>query len=246
LMTTRLFEELCSIIKKTEMSIRTVPGTSIRNTSADRTLYTPPVGEDVLRVKLANLERFIHAKDDIDPLIKMAVIHYQFEAIHPFTDGNGRTGRIVNVLYLMQQGLLHQPILYLSRSIIERKSEYYERLRGVTERQEWTEWILFILECMNHTARFSITLVHDIAREMHRFADRAKRMAPRAYSRELVDLLFEQPYCKISFLEERGIAKRLTATKYLNDLVDCGLLQTEKVGRDRLFINRGLVEILSR
>ena len=218
-LTTRLFEELFQIIKETSAGVRQTPGTKLANPMGE-VIYTPPEGETVIRDKLANLETFLYAKDGIDPLIKLAVIHYQFEAIHPFTDGNGRTGRIVNILYLIEAGLLDIPVLYLSRHIIDHKNDYYTGLRQVTER------ILAIRDALNESI------------------ERVRIDLPKIYSKDLMELLFRQPYCKIRFLEAAGIAQRKTASNYLQELARIGLLSPIKAGREMYYLNTALLKIL--
>jgi len=244
-LTTNLFIHLVGIIKGRDMGIRRVPGTKL--TGADgQIVYTPPDGEDRLRHLLGNLEQFIHDDGDgLDPLLKLAVIHYQFEAIHPFGDGNGRTGRILNILYLVDKGLLELPVLYLSRYIIRNKPAYYEGLRGVTEQGAWEDWILYLLRGVETMARETRESIQAIQALMIDSAEIARREAGKAYSKDLVELVFEQPYCKIRFLEERGIAKRQTASSYLKAFADAGLLRPVKVGREVYYINDRLLALLT-
>lgn len=242
-LTSRLYEEIYQIIKETRAGIRATPGTKLANSSHE-IIYTPPEGEQVIREKLANLEQFLYAQNDIDPLVKLAVMHYQFEAIHPFTDGNGRTGRILNILYLIEEGLLDIPILYLSRYIIENKNAYYLGLRKVTEESAWEPWILYILEAIEQTARMTRERILTIRDLMNESIERVKKELPKIYSKDLMELLFRQPYCKIRFLEEAGIAQRQTAVAYLRELARIGLLHSMKVGREYYFINYNLLEIL--
>lgn len=240
-----LFIELVDIIKGQSMGIRRVPGTKLTGVGGE-VVYTPPEGEHLLRDKLANLERFIHDHGDgLDPLVKLAVMHYQFEAIHPFPDGNGRAGRIINILYLVEKGLLELPILYLSRYIIRNKTAYYEGLRKVTEEGAWEEWVLYILagiEEMAQETRAQIEHIRDLMEEMGK---EAQEKAGKAYSKDLVELIFEQPYCKIRFLEERGIAMRQTASTYLKTFADAGLLHPVKAGREMYYINHRLLRALA-
>lgn len=244
-LTTVLFEEMFQIIKESSAGIRRTPGTKLANQQGD-VIYTPPEGEAIIRDKLADLERFIHADDDIDPLVKLAVMHYQFEAIHPFTDGNGRTGRIINILYLIERGLLDLPILYLSRYIIDHKSDYYVGLRQVTEAGAWEPWILYILEAvelMARTTREKILAIRDL---MHDFGEQMKRYAPRIYSKDLVEVIFRQPYCKIRFIEQAGLGHRETASIYLKKLESIGLLRAFKAGRELYYLNDPLLDILRK
>jgi Fic family protein len=176
----------------------------------------------------------------------MALMHYQFEAIHPFYDGNGRAGRILLILYLVMADLLEIPILFLSRFIIQRKSDYYRRLRGVTERDEWEAWLLYMLEAVEATARETTERINAIYRLLVETLEKAKRVLPkRTFSKELIELIFEQPYCKIRFVEQAGMAKRLTATRYLRDLEHAGLVRCIKRGTELVFINQALWKLLT-
>lgn len=242
-LSTNLFIELVGMIKQSNLGIRKVPGTKIAD-SRGAVVYTPPEGETRLRDLLTNLERFMHADDDVDPLVKLAVLHYQFEAIHPFTDGNGRTGRLVNILYLLEKGLLKLPVLYLSHFIIQNKSDYYSSLRNVTEHNAWEPWILYMLEAIVVTARQTRIKIFRIRDAMEAARELVRTKAPKIYSKGLIELVFELPYCKIRFLEQRGIAKRQTASVYLKTLVDIGLLQSMKAGREVYYLNAPLLEIL--
>jgi len=242
-------ELICSTIKAAQMSVRRVPGTALANPATGEVIYTPPDGEERLRALLANWERFLHGHDaaaGLDPLVRLAVAHYQFEAIHPFTDGNGRTGRVLNSLLLVYYGLLPQPILYLSRFIIARKDDYYALLAGITRKQAWEPWILFMLEGIAETAAWTNMKIVDIRSLLAQAADRVKMAAPRIYSRELVEAVFEQPYCRISTLVGAGIAGRQAASRYLKTLVSIGLLEERAVGREKLFVNTRLVDLLTQ
>ena len=243
---TRTAEQVCTRIKGTEMQVRRVPGTALANQATGEVIYTPPVGENVLRSKLANWERYLHEARDVDPLIRMAVGHYQFEAIHPFTDGNGRTGRIINSLYLVQEELLTLPILYLSRYIIRNKAEYYRLLLDVTRNQAWEPWILYVLHGVEDTARWTTEKISAIRHLAALTVTHVKQAAPKIYSRELVDLIFDLPYCRIQNLVERNIAGRQAASRYLKQLVEIGVLQERAVGRDKLFIHPKLMHLLTR
>jgi len=242
-LSTRLFEELFQIIKETTAGVRRTPGTKLANSHGE-IIYTPPEGEAVIRDKLANLEKFLYDQADLDPLVKLAVMHYQFEAIHPFTDGNGRSGRIVNILYLIEAGLLDIPVLYLSRHIIDHKSEYYVGLKQVTENQAWESWILYMLDAIEQTARATRERILGIRDLMHEGIERVKKELPKVYSKDLLELLFRQPYCKIRFLEEAGIAQRQTASTYLKELERIGMMRGFKVGRELYYINTNLLELL--
>jgi Fic family protein len=209
-------------------------------------VYTPPCCHDVLTEKLSDWLNFAQTDDGIDPLIKMAMLHYQFEAIHPFTDGNGRTGRVLNVLYLTQVGIIDQPVLYLSQYINAFKSDYYSLLRGVTENGDWEAWLVYMLTAVKATAKETLNLVNQIHELLQATVAKVKTEAEDIYSRELVDILFVQPYCKISFLVEGGIASRNTASKYLNRLVELDILELEKIGNESLYLNKQLYKLLSK
>jgi Fic family protein len=240
-----LFIELVQLIKQVDIGIRAIPGTALKNDLGE-VIYTPPVGEAVIRDKLANLEQFIHADDGLDPLVKMAVMHYQFEAIHPFPDGNGRTGRILNLLFLVEQQLLDIPVLFLSRYIITHRQEYYAGLRGVTESQDWERWVLFMLKAVESTAQQTFEQVNRILALMEEVRERVQREAENIYSKDLVEAIFMQPYTKIAFLVEAGIAKRQTASRYLQTLAAMGVLREEQVGREKYYINDALFAELTR
>ena len=230
-----LFLELVEIIKGRPMGIRWVPGTKLTGNDG-KIVYTPPEGEERIRGLLANLEQFIHSEQgDLDPLIRLAVMHYQFEDIHPFSDGNGRTGRIINILYLVEKGLLDLPVLYLSRYIIRHKQAYYEGLRRVTEDQAWESWLLFMLRGIQEMSWETRELIRQIADLMTEMGKIARDRAPKTYSKDLIELIFEQPYCKIRFLEERGIAKRQTASVYLKEFAKARLLRPVKAGREMYY-----------
>ena len=244
-LTTNVFAHIVSTITKNESGVRALPGTVLSNPATGDIVYTPPEGEDIIRRKLRNLEDYMHSPDGPDPLVKMAAVHYQFEAIHPFSDGNGRTGRILSILYLVQQGLLDMPVLYLSRYIIENRSEYYRRLRLVTESQDWESWVLYMLEAVEETAVFTRKRILDIRRLVSETMDVVKRSLPNVYSKELIEVLFRHPYAKAQFIMDKGIAKRQTASIYLRELERIGVLQSFKVGTERIFLNVKLYELLS-
>ena len=228
------------------MQIRRVPGTALVNQVNGEIIYTPPVGETLLREKLANWERYLHEEPDTDPLIRMAVGHYQFEAIHPFTDGNGRTGRVLNSLYLIQEELLTLPILYLSRYIIRNKAEYYRLLLDVTRSNAWEPWIVYVLKGIEDTALWTIAKIAAIRTLSLITMAHVRHAAPKIYSRELVDLIFDLPYCRIQNLVENDIAGRQAASRYLKQLVEINVLQEKIVGREKLFIHPKLLHLLTR
>lgn len=243
---TRTVEDICTQIKGVQMNVRRVSGTALGNDATGAVIYTPPVGETVLRDMLANWERFLHNEVDIDPLIRMAVGHYQFEAIHPFTDGNGRTGRVVNSLFLIQEGLLTLPILYLSRYIIQHKADYYDLLLQVTREQAWEPWIIYILKGVEETATWTTSKIAAIKALSEHTAEFVRNKLPKVYSYELVNLIFELPYCRINSLTEAGIAKRQTASVYLKQLVDIGVLIEAPATKEKLFIHPKLMQLLTQ
>lgn len=242
---TRTAEQICSIIKHTEMRVRRVPGTIIGNPLTNEVIYTPSEGEARLRDLLANWERYMHEQTDVDPLIRLAVGHYQFEAIHPFTDGNGRTGRILNSLFMIEQDLLELPILYLSRYINMRRQEYYRLLQGVTSAAEWEPWLLYVLAGIEETASWTVRKLEAIRRLQDTTVDEVRTRERSIYSRELIDLIFTLPYCRIMDLETAGIAKRQTASMYLKKLSEIGVLTETPAGKEKLFLNARLLAVLT-
>ncbi|MDP6586598.1 MAG: Fic family protein [Anaerolineales bacterium] len=236
--------EVCSTIKSTNMDVRKTPGTNLQNYTTGEIIYTPPEGESVIRDLLENWERFMHNEEELDPLIRMAVGHYQFEAIHPFTDGNGRTGRIINSLYMIQQKLLTLPILYLSRYIIAHKDDYYRLLNAVTIESAWDGWILYMLKGVEETSRWTISKITAMRDLEEHTKDYIRSTLPGIYSFELVQTIFTQPYCRISNLVEKDIAKRQTASDYLKKLTEIGVLTERQVGREKLFIQPKLLTLL--
>lgn len=238
--------EICRTIKGIDLDIRKTPGTALENRMTGEIVYTPPEGEALLRDKLANWERFIHDAADIDPLIRMAVMHYQFEAIHPFTDGNGRTGRILNILYLVEKGILDIPVLYLSRYIIMHKADYYRLLLDVTVHSAWEQWILYMLRALKESAEWTTAKIRAI-KELHEETAQFVRSADaNLYKRELVDLIFVQPYSRIANVVEAGLAERKTASVYLKKLAEIGVLQERKFGREKLFVNPKFLRLLTQ
>ena len=246
-LSTNLAIEIVNIIKENNAGIRNLPGTKLQNPNTKEVIYTPPEGEDLLRRKLANLERFSNDdSSEVDPLVRVGVSHYQFEAIHPFFDGNGRTGRILIILQLIMNGLLEIPILFLSRFIIEHKNQYYRSLRAITERGEWEAWSLYMLEAIETTAHGTTEKINAIRDLLASTLEKAKSGLPKSvFSKELIELIFEQPYCKIRFVEEAGIAKRLTATKYLRALEKAGFVVPTKKGTELIFVNHHLWRLLT-
>lgn len=238
--------EICSTLKAQAMDVRKIPGTVIANQQTREIVYTPPVGEEPIRRLLGNWEQFFHSDDDLDPLIKMAISHYQFEAIHPFFDGNGRTGRIINVLYLIEQQLLTLPILYLSRYIVQHKPDYYRLLTQVTREQDWQAWIVFMLQGVQEVSTWTCAKIAAIRRLLEHTSEYVRTSLPRIYSHELIQLIFEQPYCRISDLVERDLAKRQTASVYLKQLCETGVLQELSAGKEKLFVHPKLVSLMTQ
>lgn len=243
-LTTNLFINLMQIIKENQSGIRNAPGTQLKNPASGKVIYTPPEGENVIREKLKNLEDFIHAEDTIDPLVKMAIIHYQFEAIHPFFDGNGRTGRIILLLYLKMTELLNLPALYLSDYIIQNKDQYYTNLRKVTEDNNWEDWIVYMLDMVEKTAQKGRNQIATIEELMNQMSRDIQTKLPKIYSKDLVELLFRLPYTKRSQLETAGIGTIKTVGVYLKELEAAGFLTSEIVGKEKLYLNFRLLEVL--
>ena len=242
---TAIAVEVCRTIKGVDLDIRNTPGTALINDAADEVIYTPPEGEDVIRSKLANWERYIHEVEEIDPLIRLAVMHYQFEAIHPFIDGNGRTGRVLNLLYLVDKGLLDIPVLYLSRHIIRNKAQYYRYLLEVTTRQDWEDVDTFHSRGSQNDSRMDHGEDPCAIRELlDETAAAIRQGMPKIYSRKLAELIFVNPYCRIGDVVEADIAKRQTAAVYLKALAAEGLLEEIKAGRENLYINPPLLTLL--
>ena len=245
MLTTDMAIQICSTIKGIELDLRAESGTTLTSRKTGETIYTPPVGQKLIQAKLDNWADFMHKRTDIDPLVRLAVQHYQFEAIHPFADGNGRTGRILNILFLVEHGLLDSPILYLSRFIIQNKAAYYRLLLKVTTNQAWEEWIMYILEGVEETCTWTTDKIKAIRELMEHTGQYVQAALPKIYTWELVELLFKQPYCRISNLVDTGIAKRQTASVYLKALCDLGILREVKSGRENIFVHPKYIELLS-
>jgi Fic family protein len=243
-LTTQTAILVCRAIKGIELDIRRTPGTALAHQPSGKIVYTPPEGETLLQDKLSNLERFLHDVTEIDPIIRMAVAHYQFEAIHPFSDGNGRTGRILNTLFLIEKKLLDLPILYLSRYINEHRSDYYRLLLDVTTSGAWEPWLIYMLTAVDETSRWATDKIHSIKKLMDQTVQYVSSTSGKIYSRELVEILFTQPYCRIGDLVGAGIANRATASKYLRALAASGVLEERKEGRENLYINVRFLELL--
>lgn len=246
LLLTKHIEQMQHIIKQNNAGIRRQAGTVLKNDQTGEVLYTPPQDEATIRELLGNLERYINEPEmqDIDPLVKMAIIHYQFESIHPFYDGNGRVGRIINILYLVLNGLLDLPILYLSHYIIHNKSEYYRLLQAVRTDDTWEEWILYMLDSVEQTAYDTVKTIRAIKALMNNTKIKIREELGNIYSKDLLEALFIHPYTKIAFLEERLQIHRTTASNYLKSLEEIGILDGVKIGRSVYYINQELYELL--
>jgi Fic family protein len=248
--TTNLCIKIVQCIKRNNASIRNTPGTALRNPQGD-VIYTPPSGESIIIEKLANLEKFINepfhsagGREGIDPLIKMAIMHYQFEAIHPFSDGNGRAGRILLLLYLKLSGLLDTPAIYLSEYIIKNRAAYYACLRNVTEQNDWENFILYMLDMIEVTSVKGLDQLNKITAAMDTTADEIKKKLPKIHSKDLVDILFRLPYTKRQHLVDENIGNHKTVGNYLISLEKIGVLVSEKVGKEKLYLNQRLLRIL--
>lgn len=241
--TTNLCIKIVQCVKQNTASIRNTPGTTLSNPQGD-VIFTPPSGESVIREKLSNLEKFINEDDMIDPLIKMAIMHYQFEAIHPFSDGNGRTGRILLLLYLKLSGLLDTPAIYLSGYIIKNKASYYANLRNVTENDDWENYILYMLDMIEVTSIKGLEQINKITTSMEVTADEIKNKFPKIYSKDLIEILFRLPYTKRQHLIDENIGNPKTVGNYLMTLEESGFLKSVKVGKEKLYLNPKLLKIL--
>jgi Fic family protein len=245
MLTTDMAIHICSTIKGMELDIRAESGTTLKSRMTGEVIYTPPEGQKLLQSKLDNWADFMHKQIEIDPLVRMAIQHYQFEAIHPFADGNGRTGRILNILFLVEHGLLSSPILYLSRYIIQNKVDYYRLLKAVTHDQNWHDWIMFILRGVEETCNWTTDKIKAIRELMEHTAEYTQSSLPKIYTWELVELLFKQPYCRIGNLVDAGIAKHQTASTYLKQLCEVGILKEVKSGRENIFVHPKYIELLT-
>ena len=247
LLTNNHILQIQEVVDQNSAGFRKLPGTKLMNDKTGKVVYTPPQDLDTIISLMNNLETFINDDKmmEADPLIKMAIIHHQFESIHPFYDGNGRTGRIINILYLVQKGLLHLPVLYLSQYIIKHKSDYYRLLQEVREEGEWEEWVLFMLNGIEKTAAASVTLITSIKELMQYYKQQIRSNHSKLYSQDLLNNLFKYPYTKIEFLQNDLQISRSTAIRYLDTLVKAGFLTKHKVGRDNFFLNTKLFELLA-
>lgn len=235
-------------VEQNNAGFRKLPGTKLLNDQTGEVIYTPPQDHETIVSLMQNLEEYINNDEvsDIDPLVKMAIIHHQFESIHPFYDGNGRTGRIINILYLIQKELLDLPVLYLSRYIIQRKGEYYRHLQNVRETQDWESWIVYMLEGITQTAQESNVLIKHMKQLMQEYKQKIRTDLPKLYSQDLLNNLFKYPYTKIEYIETELGVSRSTAIRYLESLVSNGLLKKKKIGRDNFYINHPLFALLAK
>ncbi|SEM08001.1 Fic family protein [bacterium A37T11] len=233
-------------LEENNAGLRKLPGTSLKNAITGEVIYTPPDDKDAILALMKNLEDYINEVDEVSPLIKLAVQHYQFESIHPFYDGNGRTGRIINVLYLILHGLLDSPVLYLSDYIIKHKADYYRLLQEVRTAGQWEEWVLFMLNAVEETSRATIKQISSIKALFTKTQEKVKAADSKLYNKELLELIFEQPYSKIEFVVERLSVSRVTATKYLKGLEQIGILTAKKVWKETLYVNEELFDLLKK
>ncbi|MBS1682989.1 MAG: Fic family protein [Bacteroidetes bacterium] len=232
------------ILEENNAGIRKLPGTALRNASTSKVIYTPPDNYDTLLKLMKNLEEYLNEQDDVSPLIKMAVQHYQFESIHPFYDGNGRTGRIINILHLILNDLLESPILYLSEYIIKNKTDYYRLLQEVRAKNKWEDWILYVLRGVEQTALETTAQIKSIQKLFISTLEKIKKEAPKAYDKELIEILFEYPYCKTEILTSRLNISRITASKYLKQLERIHVVKSKQIWKETLYINTKLFDLL--
>ncbi|MFN8438067.1 MAG: Fic/DOC family N-terminal domain-containing protein [Cytophagales bacterium] len=246
LLTCNQIIDIQAILEQTKAGFRKLPGTALKNEQSGETIYTPPQNYNEIVELMSNLEKFINddSLSDLDPLVKMAIIHHQFESIHPFYDGNGRTGRIINILYLVKNELLKLPILYLSRYINQNKSDYYRLLQETRVTQNWEPWIMFMLEAVEKTAKQTTYMVRGIRRLMLEHKAQIRSKLPKIYSQDLINNLFKHPYTKIEFLENDLQISRQTASKYLTQLVDLKLLTVHRLGKENYYVNDALFQYL--
>jgi Fic family protein len=232
-------------LEQNRAGYRRVPGTALKNQQTGETVYTPPQDYDTINRLMRNLSDFINddSLSDLDPLVKLAIVHHQFESIHPFYDGNGRTGRIINILYLVIKDLLDLPVLYLSRYIIENKADYYRLLQAVRDTDDWESWVIFMLRGVEETAVQTIYLIEQIREMMADYKQRLRRELPKLYSQDLLNNLFRHPYTKIEFVEKELGVTRQTASLYLKQLVDRGYLRLLKIGRSNFYLNKPLFDL---
>ena len=247
LLTNNHILQIQKLVEQNSAGFRKLPGTKLLNDKTGEVIYTPPQDHETIVLLMNNLEAFINDDTimDADPLVKMAIIHHQFESIHPFYDGNGRTGRIINILYLVQKRLLHLPVLYLSRYIIKHKNDYYRLLQEVRVKGEWEEWLIFMLDGIEKTAMESVVLINTIKKLMQEYKHLIRKQYPKMYSQDLLNNLFKYPYTKIEFIQSDLQVSRNTAIRYLEELVKEKILLKHKIGRENFYENRALFKLLS-
>ncbi len=233
-------------VEQNNAGFRKVPGTVLKNQASGATVYEPPQDAALIEKLMTDLVAFIHADDELDPLLRMAIAHHQFESIHPFYDGNGRTGRILNLLMLQREGLLDLPVLYLSRYITSTKNQYYQLLQSTRTSRDWVDWCLYIVKGVAITARSEIRLIRNLRTLMQATKHRLRDELPKIYSQELLNNLFRYPYTKIEFVEKDLGVSRITAAKHLDTLAKNGFVEKKKIGRTNFYINRPLFELLTR
>lgn len=246
LLLTRHIVEIQSVLEENDAGIRRQVGTALRNESTGKVIYMPPQDFETIEKLMHNLELYMNdaSLESYDTLVKMAIIHYQFESIHPFYDGNGRTGRIINILYLILNGLLDLPVLYLSSYIIRTKSDYYRLLNTVRTEDTWEEWIIYILEGVRQTSLESVKLIEKITQLIQETKVELRGKLPKIYSKDLLEILFKHPYTKIGFLvDELGVTRK-TASHHLRAMEEIGILESMKIGRDVYFVNKRLFDLL--
>ncbi len=247
LLTSNNIIDIHSVLEETKTGFRKVPGTALKNSQTGEVIYTPPQSFKEISDHMNNLESFINDSElsDLDPLVKLAIIHHQFESIHPFYDGNGRTGRIINILYMVKEELLHLPILYLSRYINQNKSDYYRLLQQTRDTNDWEEWILFMLEAIEKTSVQTIFIIKGIKNLMQSHKEKIRKELPKIYSQDLINNLFKHPYTKIDFLVQDLGVSRQTASRYLDQLSALELVHLQKIGKENFYINVELYQFLN-
>ena len=238
--------EIQGVLEKNSAGVRKQAGTNLKNALTGEVIYTPPQDYETIQNLLTNLESYINEPNDLDPLVTMAIIHHQFESIHPFYDGNGRTGRIINILYLILKDLLDIPVLYLSRYIITHKADYYRLLQEVRTQDKWEEWILYMLDGVEQTSIETIELINNISELMIKTQEKISSELPKLYSKDLVEVLFMHPYTKIEFLVDRLGVTRKTASKYLSELENNGILKNIQIKNSKYFMNVELFDLLKK
>ncbi len=237
---------LQELIEGNSAGIRSVPGTVLKNDKTDHVVYTPPQDKKQIQLLLQELEKFIHADDDMDPLVRMALIHHHFESIHPFYDGNGRTGRVINILFLIKEGLLDLPVLYLSRYIITHRARYYELLQTTRDSIDWEPWILYMLDAVEVTSQQTVTTIKSIKKLMTSQKQLIRSEDPKIYSQDLLNNIFRHPYTKVDLLQRELHVTAPTARRYLDKLTEIGALHKLKYGRSNYYINMELLALLKR